>query len=944
MSIRLDCAHVATQEETDSDWATSEQAILDVLQRSGTGSAVNSVVCCSPEAWLSQANDRAAWECWGKAQPQGGCPAHPLLCHSIDVAAVAGQLLTSRLPRALRRELLSLVPGEPLASARLLLVLVALHDIGKFTPAFQAKVEWARRLLPAQGFDFDVRTSDRHHGDAGLVFGAPALEAVGLDGGSARRLARAVAAHHGEWPRDENLTRFEMSRRERGVQPRWHDARAGAVAELTSFFGVDRPPAVDVDHAYLVKLAGLTSVADWIGSMSEVFTYEPPQPSVAAYWPMAWSRAGDALDRVGMVAPVGVKARTFIDLFPGLSPWPLHDAAEGVATNLSVPSLVMLEAPMGEGKTEAALLIANAAAARLGQEGLYIALPTKATANQMFGRLKRFLERSRSDARSNLVLAHGDREMVGAFRSLLTTYDADRLDARGVRAEAWFLSKKRMLLAEHGVGTIDQALLGVMNTRHAFVRLYGLSGKTVVLDEVHAYDTFTGALLERLVEWLAATGTTVLLLSATLPSPKRQALADAYQRGCGLVPQPLPAAPYPRLSSVSKDGATSVHVPPRGRPLTVHLKRIDDDVLSIAEAIAQQARSSGCVGWICNTVSRAQAAAEALTSIAPDLPRIVLHARMLPDDRAAREEALERALGPEWPGVERPARLVVIGTQVLEQSLDVDFDLLVTDLAPVDLLLQRAGRLHRHRDRRNRAGNHSVAHLWVVHQQGRFDEVQLTQVARVYHEAVVRETLRALDGRATLNLPGDIEPLVEAVYGSGLPPPDDPLFDAYIDSKGREIAKRQNAQGRLLPSPRTEDDVFADVRLPFGDDDDPLVHDALRAITRDAELSVQVVCLVKRGDDVYASEVDSRPLCLSTPPQFDEAARLSRRTIGVSHRKLVPALLRDSAFAPEAWADHGLLRYRRALAFTDGVAHVEGLRLELHQELGLRIGSTDAGR
>ncbi len=942
MSIRIDCAHVATQEETDSDWATAEQAILDVLQRSGTCNEGNSVVLCSPEAWLSEANDRAAWECWGKAQSQGGCPAHPLLCHSIDVAAVAGRLLTSRLPRALRRALLGLVPGEPLISARLLLLLVALHDFGKFTPAFQSKVEWARRLLPKQGFDLDVRTSDRHHGDAGLVLGAPAFEAIGLDPVAARRLARAVAAHHGEWPRDENLTRLEMSRRERGVQPRWHDARAGAVAELTSFFGVDRPPAVELDHAYLVKLAGLTSVADWIGSMSEVFTYEPPQPGVEAYWPIAWSRAGDALDRVGMVASVGVKARTFIDLFPGLSPWPLHDAAEGVATNLSVPSLVMLEAPMGEGKTEAALLIANAAAARLGQEGLYIALPTKATANQMFGRLKRFLEHSRANARANLVLAHGDREMVGAFRSLLTTYDPDRSDARGVRAEAWFLSKKRTLLAEHAVGTIDQALLGVMNTRHAFVRLYGLSGKTVVLDEVHAYDTFTGTLLERLVEWLAATGATVLLLSATLPSKKRQALAEAYQRGCGLVPQCLPSAHYPRLSTVSRRGTTSIHVAPRGSPLTVHIQRIDDDVLSLAQAIADQVRSAGCVGWICNTVGRAQAAAEALARIAPDVRRIVLHARMLPDDRAAREEDLEHALGPERTGVERPARLVVIGTQVLEQSLDVDFDLLVTDLAPVDLLLQRAGRLHRHRDRRNRAGNHSVAHLWVVHQQGRFDEVQLTQVARVYHEAVVRETLRALDGRASLALPDDIEPLVEAVYRSGLPSFDDPLFDAHIDSTGREIAKRQNAQGRLLPSPQSDDDIFAAVRLPFADDD-PLLNEELRAITRDAELSIQLVCLVKRGNDVFASELDSKPLSLSTPPLFDEAERLARRTISVSHKRLVPALLRDSTLAPEAWADHGLLRYRRALAFTDGVAHVEGLRLELHQELGLRIVGTDVG-
>jgi CRISPR-associated endonuclease/helicase Cas3 len=526
--------------------------------------------------------------------------------------------------------------------------------------------------------------------------------------------------------------------------------------------------------------------------------------------------------------------------------------------------------------------------------------------------------------------------MVDDFRSLVAVYDEDGRTG-GVRAQEWFLPKKRTLLAEHAVGTIDQALLGVLRTRHGFVRLYGLAGKTVILDEVHAYDTFTSTILERLVEWFGALGTTVVLLSATLPSTRRRALLAAYRKGAGGSSEiALDDAQYPRLTTVTSVEASSVHFVPRSDPVTVEIARIDPDVAKIAEVLIGHLHDGGCAGWICNTVNRAQAAYEAIARIDPSLPRLLLHARMLPEDRAEREQRLETLLGPESRGARRPERHVVVGTQVLEQSLDVDFDFLVTDLAPIDLLLQRAGRLHRHRDRSNRSAAHPRPRLRIAYGDGAFHSISIHAVAKVYAEALVRGTLRALQGRTRLTLPDDIEPLIEEVYRGTPPETDDELFGPYIDLFGGSIAQRQNAQVRLLPRPTDQDDIFGNLRMPFSDDEDPQVHEELLAITRDAERSVQVVCLVGRDGQVFVFEDDTVPILLDLVPDRTLAARLARRTISMSHRKLVPELLSNPV--PPGWQERALLRHRRAVVFTERVAIVAGVRLELHPELGLIIG------
>ncbi len=900
----------------------------------------------TPEAWLALAAERPEWMLWGKGQPKSGWPAHPLLCHMVDVAAVASRLLTDVVPPALGGRLLA-IHADPAEARSALLHLIALHDLGKASPAFQGKIAWAATTLPDKGFDrLDAPPGVRHHGEIGLLFVYSALTTRGAPGRIALRLARAVTAHHGEFPSDARGLKTPGSR-ERGRGTAWEAARSGIESALADLFGVGTLRALrEPDHAFIVLLAGLTSVADWIGSMEESFQYEPPQRTLGEYWLVALQRADEALARVGMRPSPPDVARAFCDLFPDKSPWPLHSAAETLAAKLSAPALIVIEAPMGEGKTEAALVLATSAAARVGQHGLFVGLPTRATANAMLPRIESFLGSLRPTEPANLLLTHSDARLVQRFQHLIKLggigQDGAEQGGAGrsesVRAEEWFLlSKKRALLSEYAVGTVDQALLSVMRVPHGFVRLFGLAGKVVILDEVHAYDTYTSTLLERLVEWLGATGSTVVVLSATLPAARRTALLRAYQAGAHLLGGELATnASYPRITVTSGAGTAVRSVAARGESLRVIMETASENLEQLARIVVDEARKGCCVGWICNTVARVQRAAVAVRELAPDIgQRLLVHARLLPEERDRREAQLLRWLGPQSEAVARPERCIVIGTQVLEQSLDVDFDLLVTDLAPVDLILQRAGRLWRH-DRSNRSRSVPEARLVLARPDGPWETVPLGTVAPVYAELLVRRTLRRLEGLKTIALPDDIEGLVQPVYSDETVPEDSHLFGAYLDHQGTSAARRNLADQKLMPRPSVSDDPFADFEV-FLTEDDPVLHQQLRADTRLGPPSVDVVCLERRDGKLLVGDDDATEVDLSVTPSPDLVLRLVRRSIGVGCRRLFRALTNDQQYAAPGWRQSAALRHRRVVAFTDRRAQVGEHTLTLDPELGLCI-------
>jgi CRISPR-associated endonuclease/helicase Cas3 len=450
------------------------------------------------------------------------------------------------------------------------------------------------------------------------------------------------------------------------------------------------------------RLAGLAVLADWLGSNSHHFLYQVKPQAVHEYWSeVASPRAEDAVREAGLRAPEVSEWKGPKRLFPDfaeLTPLQGYAATVQFATE---PQLFLLEDVTGAGKTEAALILVHRLMAEGRATGVYFALPTMATANQMYGRVGKVYRRLYlAQASPSLILAHGARRLVDDFRqSVLQPGEQareqnHRLDEPTASAQcsAWLAgNNKKALLADVGVGTIDQALLGVLPVRHQSLRLLGLSSKVLVVDEVHAFDAYVITLLERLIEAHSQQGGSVILLSATVPAFLRVKLISAYQKGRGVASQTLSEdLRYPLATQAGgKAGVraeacgTRPQLTRRVQVACIHREQ------EIVELVVRESRAGRSFCWIRNTVEDARRAYELLL---PKLSKECLrlfHSRFAMGDRLDIEDEVIRTFGAQSTATSRRGQ-VLVATQVVEQSLDLDFDGMATDLAPIDLVIQRA--------------------------------------------------------------------------------------------------------------------------------------------------------------------------------------------------------------------------------------------------------------
>lgn len=708
---------------------------------------------------------------WGKANAKGQGPAtHPLLAHLLDVAAVADQLL--RVP----------LPGVPRST---LLFLVALHDIGKVSRSFQALAPeaWPEGLLgprPAQR----PSAPPRHDALALHWFEAEIndlLDELVLGQSARRHVWQALAGHHGK-PVDLTQTP--------GRDILCDDCRRvgrALVEQLCQLFQPEpwRLPREKEARALGWHLAGLVTLADWIGSREAWFPYVSPENfgSPEAYWQRARDQARRAVAEAN-VLPAAIAPGTGLHaLFPTIpAPSPLQAWAERVQLPPG-PSLTVIEDLTGSGKTEAALVLAHRLMAAGRAEGLFVALPTMATANAMYDRLSEAYRRFfAADETPSLVLAHGRAGLSQAFRETILPDPAAPPLPPGAEAgdepseaqcSAWLAEdRRRALLAQVGVGTIDQALFGILPVRHAALRLRGLAGKVLIIDEAHAFDPYMDQEVQTLLRFHAALGGSAILLSATLPLKKRASLTAAFMQGLGIAHSPAPtAAAYPLATLASAEGLREEPCAVRpGLARDLPVRRLPDAAAALAELRRAQGRGAAAV-WIRNTVDDVLAAAEALR--AAGIVPLVFHARFAMQDRLAIEAEVLRRFGKESAGEERAC--ILLATQVVEQSLDIDFDLLISDLAPMDLLIQRAGRLWRHRDRAARpvpAPDFLVVSPEPVAEPGvDWVKAPLPGTAAVYHDpALLWRGARALFGRGMLRAPADLRALIEEAAEGEVPP------------------------------------------------------------------------------------------------------------------------------------------------------------------------------
>ncbi len=647
----------------------------------------------------------ATLSAWAKSDREGARLS--LVRHLCDAASVAGIVWDRWLPASTRR-LISLGLPEGEADGRVLVRwLAGVHDVGKLTPAFACQVPVLADVMHDKGLRMPGALANRKalpHGLAGQVELERFLRARGWGRKVARTYGVVVGSHHGVPPSRGEVQAAPSQVVLFGEDRQWSASRDELLAHVTESVGAQERLAVWRDVALPVTvqvvLTAVVVVSDWIASNQDLFPLDSARASDAAAR-VAWEQLGlpaQWVPSAGVADDALFKAR--FDLPGDAVARPLQVECVSAAAHVSEPGLFVVEAPMGEGKTEAALLAAEVLARRFGFGGVFVALPTMATSNAMFDRVRAWADRL-GGSPGSVFLAHGKAALNPAFAELkrkgFASIGTDCGDS-GVTAHAWYSGKKGPL-ANVVVGTIDQVLRGALKTRHVMLRHLGLVNKVVVIDEVHAADQYMATYLCRCLEWLGAYQVPVILLSATLPPAQRVSLIDAYQRGrCGgeVAGSVEVSGTYPCVTvwpAVQRSGA----VEPSGRSIGVAVERVGDELPEVLAAVRDALAGGGVAGVVCNTVARAQAVFSALMACGDfaEGELLLVHSRFVAAHRTVLEDRLRSLLGPPGKAV-RPQRFVVVGTQVIEQSLDIDVDVLITDLAPMDLILQRIGRLHRH--------------------------------------------------------------------------------------------------------------------------------------------------------------------------------------------------------------------------------------------------------
>lgn len=876
---------------------------------------------------------------------------HLLLFHLIDVGQVALTIWCEILTDSIRSRLAQILGLNVDDCGRFVAFLVALHDLGKAGPAYQRKYapEWLQHELQEAGLVLtgvgDAYEKTFPHGTVSTWALKRLLpDFLGLDKRFAGKIAVALGGHHGAWPSptaDEHLSDSK--------HPQWEELRQELFWEVKSVFApltnVKSPDSVQDSNTFLTILSGLTSVADWIGSRNdECFGYIENPLSTRQYAQQAKVSARAGLEDLGWMGwkPTG-RTRSFGETFAHLqieSPRPLQQKVIDLAADEIEPTLLILEAPTGIGKTEIALYITERWLQQTAGRGLYVAMPTQATSNQMYARVREFLHQLYPDMPINFHLVHGQAAWLDDLKKEVELQGVGDDRETGVAAESWFNPRKRTLLAPFGVGTVDQALMSILQTKHFFVRIFGLSHKVVIFDEVHAYDTYMNTLFHRLLAWLNAIGTSVVVLSATLPNQTRRALVKAYT-GKEL---PEQAAVYPSLTLANSQRQVTVTLPkPESHTLEIEW-RAEREPTALVGYLQRALAHGGCAAILCNTVGRAQAIFQALTDARSaglldvnEENLILFHSRFPP---VWRMEIESRVRAKFEKGGERPQRAIVVATQVIEQSLDIDFDLMLSDLAPVDLILQRAGRLHRHRANDSRRYGLPRRLVLFTPEKDENGVPQFGSDTFIYAEYVLLRTYLKLRGASEITIPEDTSPLIEAVYDPRQPIDlpagiDDERLRRLLQKLENEDRSAQAKAGRGLVAKPGERRLLSQEMLGL-DEENPDVHETFRAQTRDIDFSVTVVCLHQdaAGLYVYGQEGQIVRIDLDKTPSPPETKLLLQNAIAIQDKWLGSVFVAQPT--PPGWRENGALRYCRHAIFSNGICDLPQHTLKLSQAFGLQ--------
>lgn len=752
---------------------------------------------------------------WAKSNPY-----KQLLSHMIDTGCCAMCYLSAASSRSILTFLMEQWHCGKEAALSFAAYLAAMHDIGKAMPWFQRQNEEQYERLKGLGMQglFPPKYLEPIHHE---YISARIFQRIWKQRKNGRRIydpyASILSLHH----------QRSNKGNEAKIAASWVEIQNDLEAAVCAAFHMgDQLPCPEHMDSACILLSGLIILCDWVASSGPFDEW----PEVTEdYLLDSMKIAHDTLRRYGLVSDKTVaEVHSFKALWPHIfTPRDIQKCCEEL--NPYAP-LTVIEAPMGEGKTEAALYLAERMRDVWNKRGIYVALPTQATSNQMHGRTKAMLD---TIAGGHARLLHGTAFLQYEEKHIQNDHPDDSMEA-----ERWLESLRMGMLDENGVGTVDQAMAGVLKARFSVLRLLGLTNKVLVVDELHAYDAYMSEIIRSLLRWCKCLRIPVILLSATLQSSQRKAYLSCYTDAENSA---VLSSDYPLITQVDSEGHISQHNADATMETDYCFEpvRLGEDCPAIAQYAVLQVRQGGCYCILVNTVKKAQNVYRALLEIKDaDTEALLFHARFLLGRREEIEKICLRKFG-RGTEASRPHKAILVATQVAEQSLDLDFDGMLTELAPIDLLLQRAGRVHRHRERTRPAGlEKPVIHVILPDDNADADlEKRYGNAGYVYAPFLLNNTEHMVENGRRIRVPSDVRTVIEEAYAQVTPE----NTKAWQEREFNQQLMRANADGCIFPDPQAEIFFPAEAHPEFINMDvDDGFEPAARAATRLGEPTVRI--------------------------------------------------------------------------------------------------------
>ena len=837
-------------------------------------------------------------------------PFKPLWMHLLETGIVAQQLITIGCFVPLADELVKYLEIDKEKVVALVGYLSATHDTGKCHPAWEGAVPEAeiRTLLEKYGLFLPWKI--RHE-----QYGAMRLKKIWKEKkrfSSERvinRMAAVIRLHH----QGHLQTKATCGRMETDTEAVWAVLQNELEDAMWRIFAPNdiQPKSID---AVCMLLLGIMITADWIAS-GDTFAFLSTNRSEEQVIADTRRLMKDFLQENHMLhRQASYKIDTFTKLWPDIKPSGMRNLQKTVekifADEQKKPLGVILEAPMGCGKTEAGLYAACRLAQRWGKEGFYVALPTAATSNQMYERMNKMLER----------LQNPQAKLMHGMAWMMDTEAEEQQHFAEKDAELWTAPMRRGLISPFAVGTIDQVMVSVMRAKYGALRLAGLAQKVLIIDELHAYDAYMGTIIESLLKWCRVLHIPVVMLSATLPAEKKESFAGCYEYSEGSIDSQV----YPAVTLLYDDQVPS-QIPVKKDPtrsdikieLTLSLGQAED----IAKLVQLKIGNGGCFCVLLNTIREAQEAYLQIRKLMPTVDCVLFHARFSADRRKAIEHrCLEQLSGKKG---KMPERLIVVATQVVEQSLDIDFDYMITAICPIDLLLQRMGRLWRHADTKRPKGMDEPQFMVLVPPDADYGATGV-----VYPEIILQRSQQEISKRKFVHLPEDIPQMVQNVYNDY--EIDETTIEQWMAYQMSNDVMQGQAKLQALPDPSEKNFSLAGGDSPVGDlfySDDESAF--LPAKTRLGEISRRIAIVPM---DLFGQVQSEEKIHRKT------AKAVLGYSVSVPERRIKFLLGKKCKNGMQPMDGYGLLRGTWIVPAEQGSCEFEGGgALKMDEELGLLI-------